>query len=136
MIRDQLREDASAGIPIFSGIEAADQSSRSVEIEMGLQTDILASIPQSTRLRGYGPFSNSLTYFVLWPLYLVGMQDLTTEQCREWVIQRLRSIAEEVGIQQAAMLAGHVLRRKYLDPFDKNEPRLRRGEERLRRLKG
>jgi hypothetical protein len=44
-------------------------------------------------------------YFLLWPLYLVGCMDITTDPVRRWVIRILETIGRSMGIQQALVLA-------------------------------
>jgi len=118
IIRDQLLTSNSAMTPIFTDAEASSQSEDSSRIMIEMQAEILASIPRNNpNPLTDGPASHSLSYFVIWPLYLVGVMDLTTEAIRLWVSQRLKMIAEEVGIQQAGVMAGFLARKEPLDPW-------------------
>lgn len=44
-------------------------------------------------------------YFLLWPLFVAGSMDITTDSMRLWVVQNLRSVGHSMGIQQALVLA-------------------------------
>jgi len=57
-------------------------------------------------------------YFVLWPLYLVAVMDMTTQPIRKWAIARLRSIGESVGLRQAIVLADSLDGRMHIAPWD------------------
>ncbi|KAL3421177.1 hypothetical protein PVAG01_07622 [Phlyctema vagabunda] len=59
-------------------------------------------------------------YFVLWPLYLVGSMDLSTPEIRAWVANRLRLLADETGIKQAAVLAEFVGRYQVISAWDRD----------------
>jgi hypothetical protein len=50
-------------------------------------------------------------YFVLWPLFIVGLMSVASTLQRYWVINRLRFIGNRSGIQQAITLA-EILERK------------------------
>jgi hypothetical protein len=105
-ILDQLLISANAMVPIFTEAEARAHSNSSVAISLEMQSGILGSIPygrSNSPQDGRSP--HAMTYFILWPLYLVAAMDLSTDEIRNWVTQRLRLIAEEVGIQQAAVMA-------------------------------
>jgi hypothetical protein len=121
-IRDQLLSASLAMTPIFPEGEIAAQTEHSVEIMLQLQADILASVPQHTLATANQSLSTllegSMGYFVLWPLYMAGVMDLTTEPIREWVINRLRSIGETVGIRQAVVLADFIKQRHYPEAWD------------------
>lgn len=110
IVRDQLLAASTAMTPIFSTSELIMQGETSVAIMLEMQAQILASIPHtnpslnstSSLLEG------SRTYFTLWPLYLVGAMDLTTEPVRKWAIARLRHIGRSVGIRQALVVADYL----------------------------
>jgi hypothetical protein len=59
-------------------------------------------LPKPPMLRASGG------YFLLWPLYLAGCMDITTEPARRWVIQNLQFIGRSMGIQQALVVANFV----------------------------
>jgi len=44
-------------------------------------------------------------YNLMWPLWLAGAMDLVTEEAQVYVARSLRRIGQEMGIQQAHMLA-------------------------------
>ena len=93
-----------------------------------MQSDILASVPvdasNPTSGSNGGPGSYSLTYFLLWPLYMAGVIDLSSDKVRLWVIQRFRRIAEEVGIRQADMMADYLEAKKSIDPWKEMDARV------------
>jgi hypothetical protein len=111
MIRDQLLAASTAMTPIFSTSEIIIQGESSVAIMLEMQAQILASIPHDhnpSLNTTAGLLEGSRTYFILWPLYLVGAMDLTTEPVRKWAIARLRHIGESVGIRQALVVANYL----------------------------
>lgn len=118
IIRDQLLAASTAMTPIIPIAQMIVQGEKSVAIMLELQADILASIPRFTPSpiseSAQGLLEGSRSYFILWPLYLVGNMDLTTDPIREWAIQRLRNIGETVGIRQALVVAEYMERRKYI----------------------
>jgi hypothetical protein len=59
-------------------------------------------------------------YFILWPLYLVGSMDITTEAGRLWVIKRLQFIGRSEGIQMAIALAGLLEKRGQIQAWWSN----------------
>ncbi|KAH8646955.1 hypothetical protein BGZ60DRAFT_391555 [Tricladium varicosporioides] len=120
-IRDQVLAGAKALNPVFTEREITAQNESSVAIMLQLQADILASVPQHTR-NAIGKQATTLLegsqgYFILWPLYLVGVMDLATETVRQWVIRRLRLLASNVGILQANVLAEYIEQRKEFEEW-------------------
>jgi hypothetical protein len=77
-----------------------------------MQADILASVPPrfASSPAGKSLRNGDPNGLVLWVLYLVCIMDQTTEKVRTWVVQRLRGIAEEMGLVQASLLAGLIER--------------------------
>ena len=75
-------------------------------------TSLLASFGTSSKhphLQAYDQIAvvrASGGYFLLWPLYLVGSMDISTEPIRLWVIKLLPFIGRSEGIQLAIALAG------------------------------
>lgn len=106
IILEQLLISSSALKPIFSESEAALQTESSVEISLEMQAGILGSIPYESPSSPQDSRSpHAMTYFILWPLFLVAAMDLTTDEIRSWVRNRLKLIAGEMGIRQAAIMA-------------------------------
>jgi hypothetical protein len=123
IIREQVLTSKSAITPIFSEAEADLQCEASREIMLEMRAGILASVPQTNPdPLIHGTATHSLSYYIMWPLYLVAVMDLTTNEVRCWVAQRLRSIAREVGIQQAGVMADFLDRKEPLDPWLLNAP--------------
>jgi hypothetical protein len=120
IIRDQLRTSDEAMAPIFTEAEASLQYENSVQIMLEMQADILASVPidSPVSVSEGEPGSHSLTYFILWPLYLVGVIGLSTDRVRLWVIQRFRRIANEIGIRQADLMADFLEKKEMVSPWD------------------
>jgi len=81
-----------------------------------LMHDICASVPYFLGYHsvssGYGEMpqhNKSISgNLLLWPLYTAACTAMVSEMMRDWVVDRLRQIAEIMGIRQAAPLA-HVL---------------------------
>lgn len=129
-LRDQMLVDSTAMNPIFSPEEREMQCQASVAIMMECRHGILASVPQHTSFQdSIEPASlleGSRGYFILWPLYLVGIMDVAELEVREWVVQRLRGIADFAGISQARVLANFIARK--INPYGwetKPKPRFR-----------
>jgi len=128
-IRDQLLSASTAITPIFTEDEMAAQNASSLNVMLQMRADILASVPHENPLAFNGkPISlleGSRAYFVLWPLYLCGAMDVTTEPIRNWVIARLRSIGESVGIKQAFVVAEYLSQQKVISSWQtKPDPKL------------
>lgn len=129
-IRDQLLAASTAMTPIFTEDEIAAQYDSSMNAMLQMREDILASVPHHAPLSFSGKpaslLEGSRAYFVLWPLYLAGAMDVTTEQIRNWVIARLRSIGESVGIKQAFVVAEYLSLQKHIESWEtKPDPRIR-----------
>lgn len=125
-VRDHILVDSTALEPYLRTEDAEMVNNASVEIMMQCQRDILASIPQhfsaqpfteaASRLKG------STGYFILWPLYLVGVMDLATNEVKSWVVQRLRGIADLVGVSQASVLADYIAAQEDLWGWSRKPP--------------
>lgn len=123
IIFNQLRLSASAPTPLLSQSASVAQSNASVQISLEMQADILASISyDKTEPAGRGseekPPMQSMGSFIRWPLYLVAVMDLSTDEIREWVVRRLQLIAEIEGVQQANIMASHLVNKDALQPWD------------------
>jgi len=130
-IRDQLLAASTAMTPIFTEYEIAAQYDSSMNAMLQMRADILASVPHHTPLsfsdKPVSLLEGSRAYFVLWPLYLAGAMDVTTEPIRQWVIARLRSIGESVGIKQAFVVAEYLSLQKRIKTWEtKPDPVLQR----------
>jgi len=69
--------------------------------EQAIQQDDLAEEEEATRF----VLVVSATSPVVWPLYVVGMSSVCTEQVKTYVIERLRALYSETGIRQADAVA-------------------------------
>lgn len=131
MIRDQLLSASFAITPIFTDEESEAQLDSSISVMLGMQAEILASVPQHTPSH-INEVSSSLldgsrSYFVIWPLYLVGAMDLSSDVIRTWVIARLRDIGNTIGIRQASVVANYLASRQDFKVWDtKQSPILQR----------
>lgn len=121
-IRDQLLAATTAITPIFPITKMIAQGESSVNIMLDMQAQILASIPHNlpTMDLEEAPslWAGSRSYFVLWPLYVVGAMDLTTEAIRKWAVARLKDIGETAGIRQALVVAGYLESRRWIRVWD------------------
>ena len=120
-IRDQLLAASTAITPIFTEYETASQNDSSLNAMLQMRADILASVPHHTPLnfvtKPISLLEGSRAYFVLWPLYLAGAMDVTTEPIRKWVVARLRSIGESAGIKQALVVAEVLSEKKIIEAW-------------------
>ncbi|TVY89141.1 hypothetical protein LAWI1_G004418 [Lachnellula willkommii] len=118
-IRDQLITDAKSLAPSFSPEENEAIMRDSTVVSMQCQRDILASVPQHTSAQDSTEPALMLTgsrgNFILWPLYLVGVMDLSSDEVRAWVSQRLCGIGDVGGINQARLLGEFIANRN--NPF-------------------
>jgi len=133
IVRDQLLAASTAITTIFAEEELKEQNKQSVLTMLNMQADILASIPShmpstlTLTHRNKSIMEASRGYFVLWPLYMVGVMDLATQPIKSWVIGRLRAIATQIGIQQATFLADILEQHRHIAVWDlKPAPRLRK----------
>jgi Fungal specific transcription factor domain len=128
-IRDQLLSASTALTPILTEYEIASQIDNSLSAMLQMRADILASVPHHTpsvfSSKPVSLLEGSRAYFVLWPLYLCGAMDVTTEPIRQWVVARLRAIGESVGIRQAFVVADFLSEQKIISTWQtKPDPRL------------
>jgi hypothetical protein len=128
-IQEQIRVGSLAPVPVFTDAEVNTQNAKSITILLQLQADILASVPQhlaaANGLEQRSLLDASLGYFILWPLYVVGIMELTTEPLKKWVVNRLHFMADSVGISQARVLASHIMLGREIPDWD-FEPNVRR----------
>jgi hypothetical protein len=103
----QLRYDILASVPQY--LECGDNTPGWSE---SLDTSSLVSSGAGSRHslvlpsdQTPGPLASG-GYFLIWPLYLVGAMDITTEPMRLWIIERLQCIGRSQGIQLAVTVAG------------------------------
>jgi len=80
-----------------------------------LWTDFDNSLPAPPWMRGDPKATTPMVrasggYFLLWPLFLVGSIDITTDTVRQWVSKNLEFVGRSMGIQQALVLAAVVER--------------------------
>lgn len=131
IIRDQLLSAVYELEEVVTVTEslAMNESCEAIMIEM--RDDILGSVPHHTQssivqsktlMDGPNAFlEGSRSYFVLWPLYLAGAMDLTTEPIRNWAIQRLKNIGDTVGLKQAVVLANYMESGKHIAAWDRDD---------------
>lgn len=131
LIRDQLLSAAYEPEEIFTATEFIAQNESCEAIMVQMRDDILGSVPHHTQsslvqsktvMDGPNTFlEGSRSYFVLWPLYLAGSMDLTTEAIREWSIKRLKIIGDTVGLKQAVVLADYMENGKHISAWDRED---------------
>jgi hypothetical protein len=63
-------------------------------------------------------------YFLLWPLFLVGSMDITTDPIRRWVIKNLEYVGRSMGIQQALVLVNVVERHEDVKVWREQQRRM------------
>ncbi|KAG4432109.1 hypothetical protein IFR05_012408 [Cadophora sp. M221] len=136
LIRDQLLAASTAITLLFTDDDNAKQLNASIKIMLEMQSEILASVPHHTpsllNQSSSGLLDGSRSYFVLWPLFLVGSMDLTTESIRTWAAARLRNIGITVGIRQAVVISDILTRRALPIGWDtKPTPRLMSHQDRI-----
>lgn len=94
--------------------DVMDESTSSIPFNHEFQqqfTSFNSADPPSTRretifeLKHKSPLRCAGSYFLLWPLFLVGEMGLGTEGTKAWVIGRLRRVGDTMGIMQAHALA-------------------------------
>lgn len=133
-IRDQLLAATTAITPIFPITKMIAQGESSVNIMFEMQAQILASIPHDLPAMDLevapALWAGSRSYFVLWPLYVVGAMDLTTGAIRNWAVARLRGIGETAGIRQALLVADYLESGTFIRVWDtKPDPVLQQKQE-------
>jgi hypothetical protein len=126
-IQKTIQEGHFAHPPRLTDSFHTAQLQKSIDTMCSLQADILATVPQHlgfvSRDQRYppppspsGPWkparlpevsSSRMTgpYFILWPLWYAGIMAVATDATRRYVSRTLTLIAEELGIQQAGVLA-------------------------------
>lgn len=134
IILKHLKADISSMAPEFDELEYSELHLSTVRAMIQMRSDILASIPQQTLSSDLQNWANSEAprdenrhiypmlrrsrgYFALWSLYVVGGMELGTEAIRNWVINRLNAISEEMGFRQARMLADFLYRHEEVTTF-------------------
>lgn len=130
-IRDQLLSASTAMTPIFPIAQMILQGQSSVNIMLEMQAQIMASIPHEVLSSSVdaapGIWATHKYYFILWPLYVVGGMDLTTEPIRAWAVARLRDVGERAGIRQALLIANFLENKTWIRSWDiKPEPFLQK----------
>ena len=120
MIRDALLEGFSSRPPLFTGPKYTSQFQKSTDVLYEMQAEIFATVPQhlgyassnangifdsSATGRGQSMIRLSGPYFLIWPLLLTGIMDVTTQEAKEFALRNLRKIGDEMGIQLAFLLA-------------------------------
>jgi hypothetical protein len=121
MIRDTLLAGFSARPPVFNSTEYTAQFQISTDTIYEMQADILCTVPQhigyfpdgGTTFKTLSEVDQSMLptikmaggSFLLWPLWLAGILDISTEEVRRFVIRNLNSIGRTMGIKHAHVLA-------------------------------
>jgi hypothetical protein len=132
MIQQNLREALDAGVnsfpPVFTNDYYNTQYRLASQALLGLQEDILSSVPQHIGIgepprsvaniseSNLVPMSGGL--FLMWPLWLAGVLDGTALPIRSFVARTLHSIGDNQGIQQAHVFAGIVERSSAIDVWE------------------
>jgi hypothetical protein len=105
---------------VFTDAEIARESAGCITVLLEMQAGILASVPMHFAGRGGGARGSKeemgllytgMGYFLLWPLYVVGIMEVTGEELRAWVVRRLEDLGD-MGVGQARVLAGYVKTRR------------------------
>ncbi|KAE9365950.1 hypothetical protein N431DRAFT_430125 [Stipitochalara longipes BDJ] len=121
VIRNTLLAGFSTSPPAFSSAEYSAQFQISTDTIYEMQADILYTVPQHI---GYFPTGGkhfqtltevdqsqlpnikmSSGAFLIWPLWLAGILDVSTEEIRQFVKSNLDFIGTTMGINQAHVLA-------------------------------
>jgi hypothetical protein len=105
----QLRYDILASVPQYLG--HGENPPRWLESELHEISSLVSSVTGSrnSAIQTSGETPSLRTpggYFLLWPLYLVGAMDITTESLRLWIIKRLQFIWRSGDIQLPVAVAG------------------------------
>ena len=120
-IRDQLFASASAMNPVYTDAEADAQETVSVSVCMEMGRDIMRSVPRPRSLADqdepHSVIAGTHYAYLLWPLYLAGQMDVSSEKVKDWVVRRLQIMSDVEGIKQAGVIAGYLDRRD--DFFDR-----------------
>ncbi|KAK2763920.1 hypothetical protein FQN54_009539 [Arachnomyces sp. PD_36] len=142
IIRGALLDGFSIKPPIFTDLKYATQLQVATETLYDMQADILATVPQFigginlTRTVGKDPLKDPIIAkftpvpmsgcsFLIWPLWLAGVMDNTTDAVRNFVSRVLRSIGDNQGIRQAHILADLVERNSGIQVWnDENHDRV------------
>lgn len=103
----QLRDDILASVPQYfergdniPGLSEPLDTSSLASSGTSSRHSIVQPPDQASGLRASGG------YFLVWPLYLVGSMDITTEPMRLWIIKCLQYIGRSEGMQLAVAVAG------------------------------
>lgn len=126
-IHKTIQDGHLANPPRLTDPSHTAQLLRSTNIMCDMQADILATLPQhigyvSRHNRypkpqpsgepwkpsvGYQgtPISMSGPYFILWPMWYCGLVTVATDATRRYVMRNLRVIGDDLGLQQALVLA-------------------------------
>lgn len=116
---------SSAALPLFTDAQHTAQLKISTDVVHNLSADILYSVPQRLDLfpraasiktteatsmltyvmEGTSPVEGSGGSYLIWSLWFVGILDFSSEEVRGFVVRNLKSVALNLGIQQAAVLA-------------------------------
>jgi hypothetical protein len=115
VIRNTLLAGFSASSPVFRSAEHSAQFQISTDAIYEMQADILCTVPQHV---GYFPkgrthfqtlaevdqsqlptIKMSGGSFLIWPLWLAGILDVTTEEVRQFVKRNLDSVGTTMGIK-------------------------------------
>lgn len=130
LIHEQIQKTIEDGHfdnpPRLTDATYNSQLQKSIDILCRMQADILSSVPQHlgyvSRDHRYpsppsptGPWTPnrqpnassrmSGPYFVLWPLWYAGFMSIATSATQTYVARNLRLICDDLGVQQAGVLA-------------------------------
>ncbi|CZR58016.1 related to negative acting factor [Phialocephala subalpina] len=144
LIRELLLRGFARQPPIFNSTEYTAQFQISTDVMYQHQEEILLSVAQhfnqfppprdpssykemtSMPILAYNemhaPIRMSGGSFLIWPLWHVGVLDITTEEVRQFVVKNLRAIGHTMGIQQANVLAEVVDARSDIEVWKEGDP--------------
>ena len=107
--------------PVFTEVECRAQKDSTVNILLKVRDDLLASVSEisadTSHQKATSLMDESKGYFGLWPLYLVGSMDMSTQPIKDWVVARLRSVWALYGLRQALSTAYYLDGMEHVVPW-------------------
>ena len=107
------------------GPSLADKTRIVVDTIDCMSREIYAAAPQYTNNRARHSHDQDLPslrrlqcYTLLWPLYVAGLYSSAVSRIRPFVLQQLRSVADDCGIRNAAIVADTLESNEDMDPWD------------------
>jgi len=105
ILQAQILEGLLSDPPEFSQGEADAQIRSSTGILVKMQADLLASFPYFSPPGEKTSESRAAReHFILWSLHHAAIMSVTTEPLREWILNRLRTIAKNTALLHASII--------------------------------